>query len=86
VLDGVALDGAAEEELLGREELSIEPTMADLRVGASKVVRMVAGGGSALLVLVAGAEALEIVVTGTVAGVGARAVFVAGTTGTESVR
>jgi hypothetical protein len=81
-------DGAGEEELLGGEELSIEPTMADLRAGASKVVRMVAGGCGALLVLVAGAEALERVVTGTVAGVGTRAalaVFVAGSAGTESV-
>jgi hypothetical protein len=87
VLDGMALDGAVEEELLGCEELSIEPAIADLRLGASTVVRMVAGDGTVLLVLVAGADALEIVVTGTV-GVGTRAAlaaFVAGR-GTKSVR
>jgi hypothetical protein len=85
VLEGVALGGAAREELLEREELSIEPTMADLREGTSAVGRMVAGGGGGLSVFGARAAA---VVAGIVAGVGVRtalAVFVAGITETESV-
>ena len=81
--------------MLGREELSIELSAFEsnrlwplLDEAEDIGVRLVypRALGPVQRFLVAGAEALEIVVTGTVAGVGARAVFVAGTTGTESVR
>jgi hypothetical protein len=88
VVDGATPDGAAGEELLEREELSIEPTIADRRAGASAADRMVVGGGGAALdVGAAGAEAPETVAAGTVTGAGIRAtlaVFVAANEETES--
>jgi hypothetical protein len=86
--DAKVVDGAAGEELVEREELSIEPTIAEWRAGASAAVREVVGGSGAVLTIgAAGAEALETVVAGTATGVGIRAalaLFVTVNEGAES--